>query len=296
MATSSTSNFCNVSNAIFLNVYRNQSGGVISIKGSTMNLLAKWNIFDTCGVGSQLYGGCICSISQGTFSISFSCARNCYAYRGFFFYVDSNNNDNIVPLLEMNETSATFCNGEDRAVCANYYSDLLSSYYNSSNCKAGLHCDVQTWYSDHSEVYFYQFCNCENDILYGSDTKGQDNIAAYINLIANRKSNGECGLIHTNYYEDTVLTTKNVYAYQNEHTLFNAMTGVIIIESLICDSFTSSGNSISTDNVNTNPNLELSVTFSDTLFCKLPYKTVPKRAESGYSIRATLFVAMYLLL
>ena len=124
----------------------------------------------------------------------------------------------------------------------------------------------------------------------------QDNIAAYINLIANRKSNGECGLIHTNYYEDTVLTTKNVYAYQNEHTLFNAMTGVIIIESLICDSFTSSGNSISTDNVNTNPNLELSVTFSDTLFCKLPYKTVPKRAEFGYSIRATLFVAMYLLL
>ena len=164
MTASSSSNVCNVSNAIFVDVHSIQNGGVISISGSTMDLLAKWNIFDTCGVSNQLYGGCIYSISLGTFSLSFSCTRNCYAYRGFFLLVNSNNLDNIVPLLEMNETSAAFCNGEDRAVCANYYSDLLSSYYNSSNCKAGLHCDVQTWYSDHSEVYFYQFCNCENDI------------------------------------------------------------------------------------------------------------------------------------
>ena len=255
----------NVTFSLFQDITANQNGAVISITESDLDLYISTNSFKSCCAVGENLGGCIYLTTNKTLIIKNTCAYNCSAHAGYFYYIDGYA---VLANTELNETSTLQCWGSQYAVYANYHSDLLSSKYNSSHCYSiNSWCNVHSWNNDKSYAEYYQFYHNKLDILFGANSNTLNNTINHVILISNTNSTGQKGFFHVNSDGNGGLYIKNAYAFDNEGYLINCDSGNIIIESLICDHYSFINMTVSTENVTESNDITRTFFFDSYEFC-----------------------------
>ena len=285
----------NVVNNIFQEFHSSQNGGVISIESNEICLDTISNIYNKCTTSGQTKGGCIYFTSNGKFTMLKSCANECRSHFGYCYYILGISEGSQAD-TELNETSTFDCSGTEESVCGHYYCNLLSSTYNTSYCSSNTKwCNVQTWYNDRTYGKFYQFYKNRLNILFGACSKTVNHVLDYAVFISNHYSTGMSGYIHTNFFDSQRLYARNIYAFQNTGTLISCKRGMIIIESLTCDSFTTDSISIDPCNVTVNPDFSPFFIFdTDTYLCNQNLEkscyTLKAKNTRKFLIYSSLFI------
>ena len=281
---------------LFQKITANQNGAIISITYNNYDLFTSSNVYKSCKTLEKSKGGCIYfNSNKKKIIVKNSCAYKCSAYEGYFYYVTGN--EQSCSRAELNETNTVECSGDQNAVCAHYYCNLLSTTYNSSYCFSDVTwCNVHSWNNEESYAEFYQFYQNRLDILYGVNSPSQSNRIRKANLISNTKSMGQYGFFHINNYEFGELYLNEIYAKQNDGYLINCALGNIIIESLVCDSFSSTMTSVNTNHVTINSDITVTFIFDSNTFCAYHSNTeicshlLKNQINSSADISSKLFV------
>ena len=284
---------CFICYSIFRGIASDTHGGAIKIKNAQELKIIECK-FIKCSVSGQNRGGSIYFESSKTVTITKVCAFECSAYQGFFIFTQSTTN--AISKAVINQTLINNCTSSERGGCFLNYFNFLSSFYNSSFCKTNKHHNVVIRYSKRYDASYYQFYNNTQDIVFGSAVDGSDQYLKHACLISNRKSEGQYGYFHTNEYQNEVLTLSDVYAFDNENTLFNAKMGSIVVNSLICNRFSSIGMSIDMKNITVNEDFFITIRTRKGLICEThwPLKaTIQRRNCEGSS--QYLIITMILL-
>ena len=249
--TGSVTTLANISviNNFFHDFSSTKSGSVISITSNAICLQTISNIYNKCSTSGKSNGGSIYFSSNGVFIMTKSCAIESCGYFGYFYYI-LGLSEELSANTELNETSTFECSGNGESVCGHYYCNLKSSEYNSSYCFSSTSwCNVQTWYNQETYASFYQFYENSLSILFGACSRTTDHYLHYAIFLSNHYSAGTSGYIHTNFFDSQKLYARNIYAFSNTGTLVACAKGSIIIESLTCDSFTTTHIYVNSENV-----------------------------------------------
>ena len=259
-------NDCIVKNNNFAYFQASSNGGVISLSSTNVALTIKFASFFQCKVFNSFLGGCVYFSSKSKAIFSNICANECSAYRGYFLYVAGTQEDTISSC--MNRSIAAKCQGDSFSVCYFTYSNTLTRDHNATQCTAFIErTTLHFWYCPWTNGAFHNFYRNKMSILYGIDSYTTENTLSHCNIISNTKHDEYYGAIHTYKGDKCALTIDNIYAFNNTQCLISVSAGSIIISSMECDIYSSTGILVDTQNVVINKDYTIRVPILSTINC-----------------------------
>jgi hypothetical protein len=288
-----TENLCSVVDSKFINFSSQTNGGAIYLN-QTKELQVFRCFFVRCSTNESYYGGGIYFESSKNLITVRNCASECVSNVGFFIFVQGAVDANV----NINETMTTNCSGEEHTVCFIQTSDLYSRMYNSSFCYSKIHHNFESYHNKVTNSMFHQYYKNNQDIVYGANSDGENHRLSHACLIMNGRSNGRFGYIHTNWYNNEVLTVNDLYAYGNDDVVAIAspLQGKIVINNFTGDkplTYTGSGQFV-TDNVIINSSFVMTTLFKNILLCEVNAKCTLKINQNVNFISVVPFLSYFM--
>jgi hypothetical protein len=289
-----TEDLCRVVDSKFVDFSSQTNGGVFYLNKSKELRIFRC-FFVRCSTSQSSNGGGIYFESSKSLITFGNCASECVAGRGYFIFVRGAAKVKFF----LNETMTTKCSGSDYSVCNIQTSDLYSRMYNSSFCSSKNFHNVQSYYNEVTDSMFHQYYKNNQDIVYGVNSDGPNHRLSHMCLIENGRSNGNFGYIHTNYYENEVLTVNYLYVYGNDVgiPIANPYNGMIVINNFTGDRFNHVGNGqIRTSNIIINSSFVMTTLYKNIFVCEGNIKIICKTNQSVNRISIFFIFLSFLIL
>jgi hypothetical protein len=270
-----TENLCSIVDSKFFDLSSSQTnGGAIYLK-QVKELQVIRCFFVRCSTDQSYNGGCIYFESSKNLITVRNCVSECVSNNGYFIFAQGAVDANV----NINETMTTNCSGDGHTVCRVLTSDLYSRMYNSSFCRS-IYNNVASLYNKVTNSMFHHYYKNNNDIAYTAASGGENHKLSHACLIMNGCYNGYFGYIHTNYYDNEVLTVNYLYAYGNDNAVAIAcpLRGKIVINNFTGDKplTYNGGGQLITNSVRIDSSFVMTTLFKNLLVCEINAKCTLK--------------------
>lgn len=218
-----------VLDAKFIGISSTNEGSVIDVIKDEIYGSFRTTVFQNCFSTKKIISF---NSSGSIFEFTKCCFDKLNATQRTFQIDGTTTTQNHLSLTLSSYTNCFSGNENTRFLFCSFHCSNMNSSFDTSKSHGVLYtrCAVETLLS------FTNFYGNEQDILYICNNINEYNTFVKSNIVNNSKSNGRCGLVHTNDNSCT-LTCRYLVFSQNSHTILNAMKGKIIVMDSFADSW-----------------------------------------------------------